>query len=110
MFTLTVTFDSTTHQIVLGFESLKTAKQALEAIPEKSSAPTTVVDDFGREASFRPSDVVSLVIGDVEEEWRQRNKISIIKLRAENNFNVLLNADPTLKFLVGGAGPRFGGP
>lgn len=110
MFTLTITFDNTTHQIVLGFESLKTAKQARESILDESESETTVVDDFGREASVRPSDVVSLVIGDVEEEWRQRNKISIIKLRAENDFNVLLNADPTLKFLVGGAGPRFGGP
>lgn len=104
MITLTITLKSTDHQIVFAYDTQ-------ESLTSKGSIDCGMVvrtDDYGQEAKYMSDDVISTVLSDTEKHWEYRNAVSIIKLKAENDFNALLQADPSLRFLTGGIRPDFG--
>lgn len=108
MLTLTITLVDTIHQIVLGFQKQQAADEAIAHCRADTADEITIEDDYGHSVDIAPRDIVSTVLTDPEEDWKFRNELSIIKLRAENDFNDRLSRDPTLKFLVGGARAEFG--
>lgn len=106
MLTLTLTLKGSEHQIVLAFDTIKSADGARADLrnPDRCQG---VMDDYGQIIDIRSDDIICMSLADVERHWEYRNAVSVIKLRAEHNFNLKLGADPTLQFLVGSAGPGF---
>ncbi len=107
MITLTVTLRSTSHQIVLAYDSETSMCDGAKELIEDGPG-LMLSDDYGQVAKMQRNDVASICTVDVEKHWEYRNKVSIIKLKAENDFNRLLNEQPDLRFLVGGVRPEFG--
>lgn len=106
MLTMTISFKHTDHEIVLGFETPTSAKAACQKVPMAGSV--CISDDFSQNVDFKGEDVLCVTLMDPTEHWKLRNYLSLVKLRAENDFNMAIQKDPTLSMLVGGAGPRFG--
>lgn len=107
MYTLTVTLKGTRHQIVLGFETEAKMKEATR--PGMSfGGRVTMRDDFGQTASWEEKDAVGIVTHDPETHWKLRNALSVIALRAESNYRLVLEQDLSLRPYVGAVHPKFG--
>lgn len=106
MFTMTITLKHTEHQIVLAFDTMDSLLKVRSST--KDAKELVLADDYGQAVQIPRDNIAGVEMTDVENHWKYRNKLSIIKLRAENDFNLALQSDPTLMFLVGGAGPSFG--
>lgn len=111
MITITFTIRGSEHQPVLAFDTDASLKRAVDQLAIESNGKThiSITDDYMQNLGCRRDDIVATVIADVEEHWKYRNKTEIIRLRAQNDYNQLLGQDPTLKFMVGGMRPKFGG-
>lgn len=114
MITLTVTLKDTPHQVVLAFETAASADLCRKSMSEQAGGDATLntairtEDDFGKSASWAFYSAVALEWCDLESYWDYRNKVSLIKLRAEAKFNIALGQDPSLAPMVGGVRPEFG--
>lgn len=103
MITLTITFKGTDHQVVLAYKTPAAVQTALDAM-----ASGMVEDDYGQSVNFHPTDVINSVETDLEKHWKYRTLLQGIKLRAEADFNLLVEQDPTLKFLRSNSDIKFG--
>ncbi len=106
MITLTITLKSTAHQIILAFDSEASIRSAEHKIVEDGLMSMT--DDYGQTASWAANDQVSASRQDIEQHWRYRNAISVFKLVAEKDFNLRLQQNPDLKYLLDGFKSDFG--
>lgn len=100
MFTLTITQRDTTHQIVLAFTSMANAKIMRDELLTAEIALYEVEDDYGQNVSVSMASIQHMILRDVEKHWEYLTKDKVIRMRAENSFNRLLESDPTLEFMV----------
>lgn len=107
MLLLTITLEGTEHQIVLAFDTQAAVDDA-ETTLSQDTPLVVLADSYGQKCVFARGKIISITIVDVEQEWEYKNKVKVTGLRAENDFNMMVQADPTIKFLAGGRGPTFG--
>ncbi len=107
MHTITFILEGTSHQPVLAYLTPVNLKNMVDflAKTDGNQHAVTLDDDFGQVLHLPRGRIVSYMVQDLEEYWAYRGKLVIVKMRAEKACNAEMMADPSLNFLVGGAGP-----
>ena len=102
---VTITLKNSGEKLTFGFESRASLKAELELVPEHDR--TRIQDDFGAKATIENSEIAAFVVTEVEKRNELDNALGVSALRRENEFQQKVQADPTLKFLVGQPNPLF---
>lgn len=103
MIIVTLTFSNTNHQLKLGFKTLESATLATEALAYKGV--TEIKDEFGTRAEFLGESISHITVTDPAMRALFDNEVGLIMLKRDNEFNVSLQQDPTLRFIAGSKNP-----
>jgi len=113
---LTITFDTGTANIVLGFSSAEKAAALAERIIDEikdtgSIEPYMKVwDDYGRMAYLPLAQVMLVVTSDNKKELQAQQDIQLDQAHANLELNRRVQNDPVLKLMAGVAMARQDGP